>query len=377
MRSWSVGLAAAVFAGLAAPGGASAAPGDVTLEYQCNPSGNIRFICGSAAPEDMERIPGTDWVIATGYMGRVGLRLVSVRDEKIDSIIYPSPQAEKNHDRRLYPDCPGPLSAEAEATASTHGTSLQRRPDGAWTLYVTHHGSRESVEVFKVTPMGARRPKIAWIGCVVTPDDAVLNSVAALPDNGFAVTNSYQRDPHWEFPATVATQEIHASPIATAAAPGMREKRSRGENTGYILEWRPGSGWKKLEGSDASAPNGLTASEDGRDVYAVYVPAGLMHLTRQAEGPPLREDVALSVRGDNVKLSPDGRRLLIGGVPVGATTFDSGRILVMDTQTLKPIQEIVSPIAAPTTALAVGRDLWVGSGRINRIVILPGSGGSR
>ncbi len=371
MRNWILGTAAAIVAGLGAPADSGAAPSRVTLEYSCTPAGEIRFICGSGAPEDLERIPGTNWVIATGFAGRVGLRLVNVRSESIDSIVFPSPQAEKTHDRSLYPNCPGPLSAEAEATASTHGTSLQRRPDGAFTLYVTHHGARESVEVFKITPMGARRPKIAWIGCVVAPDDAILNAVAALPGNGFAVTNMFRRNPNWVIASNVAVQEIYGSPMADAAAPGMRERSGRGENTGYLLEWHPGSGWKKLEGTDAPTPNGIAASEDGRYLYSVYSPGKLMRLTRGA-GAPRREDVSVGVRGDNIKLSADGRTLLIGGSPTDATGFGQGKIVMADAQTLKPVQEVDSPIAGATTALPVGRDLWVGSARLNRIVILPG-----
>src|ERR1700675_3538906 len=53
----------------------------------CAPEGNIRFICGAHRADDLVRIPGTDWVVATSLDG--GLSTISVRDKTI-TVLYPS-----------------------------------------------------------------------------------------------------------------------------------------------------------------------------------------------------------------------------------------------------------------------------------------------
>ena len=33
----------------------------------CGPAGNVQFVCGQDAPEDLVLVPGSDWVIASGF----------------------------------------------------------------------------------------------------------------------------------------------------------------------------------------------------------------------------------------------------------------------------------------------------------------------
>ena len=33
----------------------------------CSPSGNLHFVCGAQHPEDLAHIPGTPWLIASGF----------------------------------------------------------------------------------------------------------------------------------------------------------------------------------------------------------------------------------------------------------------------------------------------------------------------
>ena len=47
----------------------------------CAPAGNIQFVCGQEAPEDLLHLPGSDWVIASSMAGNGGIRLISVRQD--------------------------------------------------------------------------------------------------------------------------------------------------------------------------------------------------------------------------------------------------------------------------------------------------------
>ena len=105
-------------------------------DRSCAPEGNIRFICGRSTAEDMVAIPGTDWIIASAYIGAVGLRLISVREEKDVAVLFPAPGARKKQDMATYGACPGPLSAEGEAMFVAHGIALKKVTDRSFTLYV-------------------------------------------------------------------------------------------------------------------------------------------------------------------------------------------------------------------------------------------------
>src|SRR5438034_1200422 len=46
----------------------------------CNPVGNVRFVCGQQAPEDLVVIPGSQWILASSFAGTGGINLINVRD---------------------------------------------------------------------------------------------------------------------------------------------------------------------------------------------------------------------------------------------------------------------------------------------------------
>src|SRR5215475_8518674 len=118
----------------------------------CAPSGNIQYVCGQEAPEDLVLIPGTEWVLASSYGGNGGIRLISVRD-KTSTIAYPSASAKERFDRKTYDTCPGPPEEADKAKFTTHGLAL-RAGKNLSTLYAVHHGKRESIEVFEVNSRG-------------------------------------------------------------------------------------------------------------------------------------------------------------------------------------------------------------------------------
>ena len=45
----------------------------------CAPDGNVKFICGVPAAEDLVAVPRSEWVVASGLSGG-GIHLVNTRD---------------------------------------------------------------------------------------------------------------------------------------------------------------------------------------------------------------------------------------------------------------------------------------------------------
>ncbi len=371
------GLFIGLIAALALPGAQGFAKPAAKTEYvdaTCAPVGQIRFVCGRSAPEDIAPIPGTDWVITSSFTGAVGLHLVSRRDENIVAAIYPSPDAQVKQDMATYGDCPGPVDAQGDAIYVAHGIALRRVDDHTFTLYVAHHGSRESVEVFNIDiPKGGKLPVTTWIGCAVVPGQETVNSVALLPDNGFVVSSTFEKSKTFKVPTTYsAYRQFSGDPLLDSGAPGVTQKREAGEDTGYLLEWHPHAGWSKVPGSDGSGVAAVEASKDGKSIYFSITGAKLVRITHGPE--PLKRDV-IPVNGleiDNIKWSADGKKIMAAGNPLSSREL--GKVVLVDAETLLVTDLLNLPVRV-TTAIQVGKDIWMGSSRALRVMIVPMPGG--
>lgn len=336
-------------------------------DRSCGPVGDIRFICGRSTAEDMVAIPDTDWIIASAYIGAVGLRLISVHQEKDVALLFPAPEARKKQDMAIYGACPGPLSATGEAMFVAHGLALKKLKNRSFALYVVHHGARESIEVFDLEVPRGERPVITWVGCAVAPDGAVFNSVAALPGGGFVATNFWRRNPEWQVPAILITHEISSDPLMESGAAGMWEKLRAGQDTGDVEEWQPSSGWRKLPGSDSSAPNGIEVSRDGKFVYVPL--SGSTKLLRLSRGasPPRRDEVEIGADQDNIHWTPDGKNLLVVARGRGGS---GSRVLSVNPDTLG-VTTMVEWSGPATVGYQMGHDMWIGDSHMLRIAIIP------
>src|ERR1700755_1387832 len=105
----------------------------------CLPTGELSFVCGAQHPEDLAHIPGTPWLIASGFSEGAGLKLVDTRTGTL-SRWYTGAPDQIPPDKKSFPDCPSPPDA---AVFNAHGINLKQQ-----TLYVVNHGGRESVEIF-------------------------------------------------------------------------------------------------------------------------------------------------------------------------------------------------------------------------------------
>ena len=139
-------------------------------EAQCLPNGDVRFVCGPVSPEDLAAVPGSPWVIVSGYEVDGYLYATDTRNHR-SVPLFPTSSFLSRPDPS-FSDCAGPVTAGFQP----HGLSLRPGSRGTHTLYVVRHGSREAIEVFEVDGRGAW-PSLTWVGCVVVPEGVTLNSV--------------------------------------------------------------------------------------------------------------------------------------------------------------------------------------------------------
>jgi len=339
----------ALFVVLTAP--AFAQPPAAAPPPPCNPAGDgkVRFICGQQAPEDLVVIPGGDWVLASIFAGAGGIRLISAKDTA-STIAYPAATSKDRLDSKTYDSCPGAPDAAEKSKFATHGLAIRPGRNSVHTLYAVHHGGRESVEVFEVDARG-KTPALTWIGCAVAMDPIGLNSVLPLPDGGFIATNF----------------------LARSNDPSGRTKMMAGENNGELWEWHTGKGWKKVPGSEAAGANGLEISKDGKWLYVAAWGSQSFFRLSLGQTPPKRDVIPLGFRVDNIRWAPDGKIYAAG--QGGVAPMQTSNIVKIDPNTLK-VQEIIRQPNTPefgsgTVAVEVGKEIWVGSFRGDRIARFP------
>ena len=304
----------------------AAAPGAA----QCEPDGEVQFLCGPPSPEDLAPVPRSPWVIVSSMVDEGNLYVADTRDHTA-TVVFPTGTEQARHDTTTYGACPGPVSRQFRP----HGLYLSPGDGGRHTLYVVGHGEREAIEVFEVDT-GGGRPALTWVGCAVAPEGLGLNSVVALPDGGFAATSP---------------------------------------RTGDIWEWTTGGGWSRVPGSEDIGPNGLEISRDGQWFYVGgYGRQALIRLSR-GRTPVEQEAVEVGFHIDNVRWGP-GETLLAAG-HLGPTRASIGacirqgqcdgvtsRVSQVDLQSFTAEEIVQYPsndlLILGTVAIQVGDEIWVG-----------------
>ena len=314
----------------------------------CEAIGNVRFICDQLGPEDLAAVPGSDWVLSSGMAANGAIRLINLRD-KSTTVLFPSAASRERPNKKTYESCPGPIGSEGDKFRA-HGLYLRPGQNAVHTLFVVHHGNRESIEVFE---FDARpdAPTLTWIGCAVAPDPIGLNSVVGLSDGGFITTNFLPRG-------------------SDAAA---RERMMAGEINGEVWEWHPDTGWMKVPGSESAGPNGLEISKDGNWLYiGGWGSQSFIRLSR-GQTPVKRDSVSVGFRLDNLRWSPDGTLLAAG--QGGTAPSQTSNVAKVNPTTLKVEELIRHPdidgFGVSTVAIQVANELWLGSVRGDRIAIFP------
>jgi hypothetical protein len=327
----------------------------------CEPEGNARPICKFQSPEDLVALPGGEAVLVSEYGAMEGNRpgrlalLVVATDERRE--LWNGGDADAAKASWGDPACPGPPSP----AFSPHGIHLSRRGD-TLQLLVVQHGGRESIEFFEVSGSGSDW-STSWRGCVVAPEKAWLNSVAALPGGGFVTTKMMDRMESME---------------------DLAEAFSEGLVQGYALEWEPGRGFSVLGGSHGSMPNGVETSADGRLVFLNSSGESEVRRIERATGKV--EAKATGIPGlDNARWGSDGRLVVASVTAEGGHSDDFSlcmnlregacpipfQIVAIDPKSMET--EVLyanegPPMGGGTVGLLIGKDLFVGSFAGDRIL---------
>jgi hypothetical protein len=325
----------------------------------CTPSGGLSFVCGIQNAEDLVLVPNTRWLIASGMAPGSGLHAVDTQ-AKTSRVIFGVGTAATRPDRARYASCPGPADPKAMVL---HGLSLRPAAAGRYTVYATHHGPRESIEVFEIA-MGGAAPTATWIGCVLMPNGMAANSVASFSDGSLLAT--------------------------VLIMPGKTfEDAFAQRNTGAVFAWKPGDKtFEMLPGTELSANNGIETSPDDREFYVASTTTKRIHAYARARpGAILRTAQLKEIGPDNVRWTADNRLITAGmiddeaacgGPPKSEEGIRCPRGYVA--VTIDPKTMAVTEIArGPRTpaftghaiAMRVGNELWLGSFFADRVAYRP------
>jgi hypothetical protein len=325
----------------------------------CEPKGPARPICGFQNPEDLVALPGNEAILVSEYGSMAGDHsgdlAIFVLESEERRVLFRGGDAAGSQPTWGDPSCPGPPSV----AFSPHGIHLSTRPDDSLQLLVVQHGGRESVEFFEVTGSGTEF-EVAWRGCVEAPEDAWLNSVAAISGGGFVASNMMSRS---------AAQDRATSSFLTD------------EPTGHALEWLPGEGFRILAGTTGVLPNGVEVSRDGRKVFLNL--SGESEVRRVDRSTGEIEARAAVPLPDNARWAPDGRLLIASLMPKPTDDFSSCenleagfcplafQIVALDPDSMQT--EVLyanegPPMGGGTIGLQIGHELFIGSFGGDRIL---------
>jgi hypothetical protein len=343
----------------------------------CAPANGWNLLCGNVNPEDLVPIPGTRFLIASGMKEGSGVKLVDT-DAKTARVFYTGSPAQQHPDKQMFANCPAPPDPKS---FNAHGLYLRRASEaGLYRLYAVSHGALESIQVFTVDAKGAE-PSLTWTGCV------------PLPEANKAYPNLAQATP-----ARLGANSVAAFSDGTIIAtvpqrPGTTNAdRLRGEPTGDVIEWKPGTdGFRVVPGTDLAGNNGIEISLDEKEFYVVaFGSHTIFAYSRQDPKKALRQTVAPGFMPDNLRWS--GYRLIAAGPMVDEPACGGTRLKVVDDPVLtachrgfmiaeldpKTMAWTVLAYAEPnpvisvvSTGVVMGDTLWIGSAASDAIAYRP------
>ena len=309
-------------------------------------------------PEDLARIPGTRWLIASGFASGAGLKLIDT-SARMARFWYRDTTRNAS-DTRRFPDC---TQRPDVASFNVQGISLRAGPNRQHTLYATNHGGRESIEVFAVDA-SRDEPALTWLGCVLMPNGTAANSVATYSDGTILATVLTH-------PGTTITEFV------------------RGGVTGGVYEWSPVTQqFRLLPGTQLPGNNGLETARDDSGFFVVAFgwrsvlayPRDLSTPARRVEAPGFMPD---NIHWDDDRLilagmqydepACGGTRKIVAGEADGMRCHRGYTVAELDPTSLtwRTIayagpNERFNGVSA---AVVMGSQLWLGSYQADRVAI--------
>jgi hypothetical protein len=254
------------------------------LANACPMDNGIAAICGPVASEDIARVPGTHWLIASGLNigSPANLYLIDSRS-KSSRALFPRNGPALHMQSSFRGICPGPLQPER---MSLDGLGVHAGKNGAPTLLLAaNHGDRHAIEFFRIDMRPD--PVLTWTGCVPMPTGTLANAVVPLSNGGMLVTSFHDPDDEQSW-----------------------KRMDRGEATGGVWEWHAGDGWKPFPTGGIAGANGLEISADERTLYVSAWASRQLLVFDRALGTS--RVIELDFRPDNIHRAMDGTLVVAG-----------------------------------------------------------------
>lgn len=253
-------------------------------------------IFGVQSPEDLEVLPGGAAILISEMADDHGapgaFAVLDVSRSRVSALQI------TDDGRRDWGD---PRCEQRISHLSPHGIHLSRRADGQLLLLTINHAEQESVHAYAVQNAGGAY-RLAWRGCVETAYN--FNDIAATAD-GFIATHQYDK------------------PMGEGA--GAMERLFGGADTGYAVRWSLSRGFRRIEGSEAAFPNGITVSHDGKVAW-MAVTAGRQ--IRRLDLAQDRQSAAspLPLAPDNLSWTMQGQLLVTGALDLARLVDCAARV---------------------------------------------------
>jgi hypothetical protein len=250
----------------------------------CESSRGLDFVCGALKPEDLAHIPGTRWLIASGFSNGAGLKLIDTNALKLRTW-YTGSAAQIRKGGGFFGGCPAPPDPKS---FNVQGISLRISGSGIHTLYATNHGGRESVEIFSVDARAAV-PVLTWTGCAILPEGVAANAVASFSDGTILITELTR--------------------AGTTIADFVN-----GQKTGAVYSLAPGANsFTRLVGTELPGNNGLETAPNDSEFYVVaFGWHAVVAFSRSDPSKALRKSIAPGFMPDNIHW--DNGRLIAAGM---------------------------------------------------------------
>ncbi|MSO99075.1 MAG: hypothetical protein EXR11_12800 [Rhodospirillaceae bacterium] len=280
----------------------------------------------------------------------------------------------------------GPALGEAGCTAPANrhprGFDVRQNAEGEWRIAVVTEGAgadaaKQNIEYFALI-RGPAGSTMRWAGCVNAPPDYFLNDVALGPKGELYATHMYQRETGWR-------------------AELMRPKFALGIDTGFAVAWDTAKGWRKVEGTEGSFPNGISLDPTGSVLFVAYTYEYSEGLVRVDLLSGARTTATLPLRPDNLAwtLDPQTKDLSLtvaGGIGVrllsttGCAELQrpgcgfAFAVAQIDTKTMAVrtiFKHDTFQIAGASVATRLGDKLYIGSAFGDRVSIVPVDDGGK
>jgi hypothetical protein len=255
----------------------------------CESTTDIKVYCGLDKPEDIEPLGEHPWLLISELGGQETPGNITALNLETDDLVRLSPLLEPDDS---FPQC-GPPPSELRP----RGFHVSDLPDGGFRLLVVNAADGERIERYRVD-VATDTPSLIWQGCVAVPDTVFPNDVASTGGDGFVVSHMYNG------PRGI----------------WLTAKFLFGLHTGHAAAWDPETGWRKVDGTEASFPNGVEADPATGRIFIGSTYGQTLVAADLAGGNA--KAVRIPVQSDNLTLAPDGRILSVGhtGLPLFGTS---------------------------------------------------------